>query len=270
MTIISNTTIINNYSGTNRNRYAYAPGPDPNEVRRYSGNQFTQVQIREANTPGERVSGSQYVIYHPRVSATPASRGGTPGRPATPAPARYESFNNVRPSSQYQNTNQPNYTPPANNSRSQNSGYNQPVTNPRPQNQNYNQTPANSQLNLNQPPANNPRSQNPGYNRQPNSQPVSNPPVYNQPVTNHPPNNQPSGNQPSYHPQPASSNPATTNHINDVRANQFKQTPAANTRPVQTSPIPQPSPVNHVQTTGRPSSDHNPRSEEHTSELQSL
>jgi len=27
---------------------------------------------------------------------------------------------------------------------------------------------------------------------------------------------------------------------------------------VQTSPVPQPSPVNRVQTTGRPSSDHNP------------
>ena len=45
VTIINNTTIINNYSGTNRTRYAYAPGPDPNEVRRYSGNNFTPVQL---------------------------------------------------------------------------------------------------------------------------------------------------------------------------------------------------------------------------------
>ncbi len=40
VTIIHQTTIINNYSGTNRSRYTYAPGPDPNEVRRVSGNQF--------------------------------------------------------------------------------------------------------------------------------------------------------------------------------------------------------------------------------------
>ena len=66
VTIINNTTIINNYSGTNSSRYAYAPGPDPNEVRRESGNNFTQVQLREANTPGERISGSQYMIYQPR------------------------------------------------------------------------------------------------------------------------------------------------------------------------------------------------------------
>ena len=264
VTIINNTTIINNYSGTNRNRYAYAPGPDPNEVRRYSGNQFTQVQIREANAPGERMSGSQYVIYHPRVSATPAARGGTPGRPSTPAPARYESFNNVRPSAQYQN-NQPNNTPPANNTRSQNSGYNQPAynqpANPRPQNQNYN-PPVNNQPNLNPPPANNPRQGNPGYNQPSNSQPVNNPPVNNQPANPRPQNqnyNQPpANNQPAYHPQPVQSNPAATNHINDVRANQFNQTPAASQHPVTTSPMPKPSPANHVQTTGRPSSDHNP------------
>ena len=100
ITIINNTTIINNYSGTNRNRYAYAPGPDPNEVRRVSGNNFTQAQIRETNTPGERISGNQYVIYHPRVSSSPTNRGNEATRPATPAPARYESFNNTRPSNQ--------------------------------------------------------------------------------------------------------------------------------------------------------------------------
>jgi len=126
VTIIHQTTIINNYSGTNRSRYNYAPGPDPNEVRRVSGNNFNTVQIREANTPGERISGSQYVIYHPRVNATPASRGDAPGRPATPAPARVEQFNNTRPSSQYPAYNQPSGNQPANNQRpvSENPGRN--------------------------------------------------------------------------------------------------------------------------------------------------
>jgi hypothetical protein len=45
VTIINNTTIINNYSGSNRGRYAYAPGPDPVEVRRVSGNNFVPVQV---------------------------------------------------------------------------------------------------------------------------------------------------------------------------------------------------------------------------------
>ena len=54
VTIINNTTIINNYSGSDRTHYAYAPGPDPNEVRRYSGNNFTPVQLRQSSTPGAR------------------------------------------------------------------------------------------------------------------------------------------------------------------------------------------------------------------------
>ena len=158
VTIIHETTIINNYSGTNRNRYSYAPGPDPNEVRRVSGNDFHTVQIREANTPGERVSGSQYVIYHPRVNANPAARGDANGRPATPAPARVEQFSNTRPSAQY----------PANNQRpaSENPGNNQPV---------YNQRPANN-LPANTPPANSQRQEpvNPNNNRPGNNQPAYN------------------------------------------------------------------------------------------------
>ncbi len=110
LTIINQTTIINNYSGMDRNRYAYAPGPDPNEVRRYSGNNFTPVQIRQSSTPGERMSGTDYVIYHPRVSNSPAARGDAAGRPSTPAPARYESFSNLRPSTQNPSYNQPDST----------------------------------------------------------------------------------------------------------------------------------------------------------------
>ncbi len=212
VTIINNTTIINNYSGSNRARYSYAPGPDANEVRRYSGNNFTPVQIRQANTPGARMNGSQYQIYQPRVSASNAARGDTPGRPSTPAPARYESFNNVRPSAtQYQNNNQ------------------QPQNNPRPAQQTQ---PVNNQPTYNAQPSNNPRPA------------TQNPPVNQQPVQQ----NQPANNQPA------------NNHMNDVRANQFRQTPQPAQQPVQNRTMPQPSPVNHVQTqtTGRPATDHNP------------
>jgi hypothetical protein len=236
MTIINNTTVINNYSGTNRNQYAYAPGPDPNEVRRVSGNNFTPVQLRQANTPGERFSGSQYTIYHPRVNATASPRGDAAGRPATPAPARYESFNNVRPSNQRPAYNQENNVPaPANN---------QPVNNPRPANQNPNMNqPANNP----QPPVNNPRPamQNPAFN-QPNNNP--------QPGSNNPrPANQnPNMNQPAVQPN----QPVKTN-LNDTRVNRFNQT-RANAKPAQTTTMPTPSPVNHVQTTVRPVTNHNP------------
>ena len=221
VTIISNTTIINNYSGTDRNRYAYAPGPDPNEVRRVSGNNFSTVQLREANTPGERISGSQYVIYHPRVSSTaPASRGDAVGRPAAPAPARYESFNNVRPTVQ------------------------QPSNNPRAatQNPSYN-PPANNQ------PSNNPRAaaQNPA-----NNQPSNNPGVATQ---------NPSNNLPVNNPRPAVHNPNPNQQANNHPANSTRsqnangnQSGASSGQPSNTHP----NNANHGQPAGRPATTHNP------------
>src|SRR5450755_148048 len=246
VTIINNTTIINNYSGTNRSQYAYAPGPDPVEVRRVSGNNFATVQLRQANAPGERVSGSQYMIYHPRVSAnTPAARGDAPGRPSTPAPARSESFNNVRPSTQYPANSQPNSRP-----GEQNPGYNQPNNNPHP--------PANNP----QPPANNPRpaAQNPGYNPPANNgQPaVNNPrPTAHNPGNNPPVNNgQPAANNP----RPTNQNPntnASSGRQNDSRANQNNQHQPG-THPAQPRSVTQPLPVNHTPVAGHPSPNQNP------------
>ncbi len=192
VTIINNTTIINNYSGTNRDRYAYAPGPDPNEVRRVSGNNFRQVQIHEMNTPGERVSGSQYNIYQPVVSAA-ATRADAAGRPATPAPTRYESFHNVRPNAQYPAYNQQNNNPAQANNP-------QPPANTRP----GTQSPASNQP-VNYPPANNP---GPAYPAAGNNQPVNHNrpsntnPGYDQPVT------QPQLQEPAVRPRTEPQNPA--------------------------------------------------------------
>ena len=130
VTIIHQTTIINNYSGSNRERYAYAPGPDVHEVSRVSGNQFTPVQIRQANSPEERVSGSQYVVYRPQINNAPAARGDAQGRPATPVPAHYQSFSNLQPA-----VNQPRtYNQQENNARAQQgtpNNYQQANNNPR-------------------------------------------------------------------------------------------------------------------------------------------
>jgi len=230
VTIVNQTTIINNYSGTNRNRYAYAPGPDPNEVRRVSGNQFTPVQLREANTPGERISGSQYVIYHPRVSETPAARGNNGARPATPAPARYEPFSNVRPSNRY-----PAYgEQPANPSRTamETPNNSQPAYNPRPVN--------------NQPP------NNPGRTVE---TPNNNQPDYRQRPSN---NNQalPQQNTNSAV-TPAQRNQEAAKQI-DLRTRRMTETPMPGGVQGQNTNMPKPSPANHVQTTGRPSDVHNP------------
>jgi hypothetical protein len=237
VTIINNTTVINNYSGTNRSRFAYAPGPDPNEVRRVSGNNFTPVQLREANTPGERVSGSQYMIYQPRVNATPAVHNDAAGRPSTtPAPTHYESFNNLHPSTQYPNYNQSNNNPhPANNNRqaTQNPSANQPANNqPVFNNRPVTQPPAGIQ------PANN----HPNQQQVQTNQPVTQNPVNNQPANNHPNQQQAQTNQPVKH---------------DMNANRSYQS-ATNSHTNQNNATAQPSNVNHTQTTGHPSANHNP------------
>jgi hypothetical protein len=203
VTIINNTTIINNYTGSDRNRYAYAPGPNPEEVSRYSGTAVKPVQIRQANTPGERVLGTQYVIYQPHVTSPPAAaRADVPGRPApaAPAPARYESFNNVRPSAQYPTYNQTNNNALQSNNSANASprpvptgaGYNPPAGNPQPgtPNRSAGAAPSNS-----------------GY-----TQPASNPrPSYNPPAGNSAVNNPANGSvNHTGNPRPAGSNPANS------------------------------------------------------------
>ncbi|HEY8733683.1 MAG TPA: DUF6600 domain-containing protein [Puia sp.] len=253
VTIINNTTVINNYSGTNRNRYGYAPGPDPNEARRYSGNNFTPVQLRQSSTPGARRNGSQYVIYQPRVNSSTDARGNA-GRPA---PARYQPYNNNngRPSAQNPPNNQPANNQPGNNQRPayNQPANNQPVNNPRPTyNQPAQNAPANNQPANNprsdtyNPPANNPRSDT--YNPPANNQPVNNPrpattnPAYNPPANNpRPAYNQPANNQPVNNPRPATPNPAYTPPANNKPANNPRTAPQSpdtrgqNTQPVQPS-----------------------------------
>ncbi len=236
VTIINNTTIINNYSGTNRSRYAYAPGPDPNEVRRISGNNFTPVQLREANTPGERVSGSQYMIYQPRVNATPAVRNDASGRPSTPpAPIHYESFNNLHPSPQFPNYNQSNNNAhPASNNR--------PVT----------QTPAGNQPVIN-PPANN--NNRPSAQNHANNQPAIQNPANTQPAYSHSPNNTRTDNaNPNTNQQSAQTNQPVKSNMNATRS--YQSTPNNHTN--QNNSAAQSSNVNHTQTNGRPSANHNP------------
>lgn len=243
VTIINNTTIINNYSGTNRSRYAFAPGPDPNEVRRVSGNNFAQVQLRSANSPGERVSGTQYTVYQPRVNATPAVRSDAAGRPATPAPNHYESFNNLHPSTQYPNYNQSNNnTHPANNNR------------PEPQNSSNYQAPGN------QPVSNRPATTNPAYNGPNNNKPVMQNPVNNQPAVQNPEPNQgvnngrPANNSRPSTQIPAGNQPVSTNP--NVHGNH--PNPPANVQTSQNNATPQSSNMNHVQNAGGSSANHPP------------
>jgi len=243
VTIINNTTIINNYSGSDRTRYAYAPGPNPEEVSRYSGTPVRPVQIRQANTPGERVLGTQYVIYQPHVtSPATATRADVPGRPApaTPAPARYESFNNVRPSAQY-----PTYNPPSGGSTQPNNAaggssrpvpnrgeYTQPVNGPVPGAGNH-PTPAVTQNPTYTPTGN--AASRPAYT--PPS--AGNPPPANNPANgsvNHVNNPRPSTQGPVNNPQPAVVNNHVNNHPAPAPSNPDKLRQQASSHPQNVNP----------------------------------
>ncbi len=231
VTIINNTTIINNYSGSNRASHAYAPGPDPNEVRRVSGSNIQQVHIREVNTPGSRVSGNQFDIYRPRIDAAPANRADASARPV---PARVQTLRDVRP--QVQNPNNNN-----NNTR--------PATQPAVQNPNYNN---------NTRPATQPAVQNPNYNN--NTRPATRPAVQPAPVSPTPPvTGRPSDSR--FTPRPVTNQPVP-------QQRSMPQTTPANRRPVQAKPATgtQNAPTQPVRQS--PQTQHNtiPRQEERNTE----
>lgn len=97
VTIINNTTVINNYNGNNGGRnVVYRGGPDVQEVSRVSGSSIRPVVVRESNRPGEQVYNNQYNIYRPRVNTAPVMNPAT-NRTQQPMPARVESVRDLRP-----------------------------------------------------------------------------------------------------------------------------------------------------------------------------
>ena len=238
ITIIHQTTIINNYSGTNRERYAYAPGPDVHEVSRVSGTQFTAVPIRQSNTPEERVSGGQYVIYHPQVHTEPAAHSEAGGRPAPPAPAHYQPFSSVQPAANPART----YSQQENNGRplQENLNNNQPASNTRP-------GMANSAANPSQP----------AYNHTSNTPAAA----AENPAYNHPhPANSPSSGMPNggSAQNPAHMNNGTPGQSQNLRAAQANQPPANAPRTANNSSNNPPPAVNHAQNPAKTPAMHNP------------
>lgn len=96
VTIINNTTVINNYNGNGGGRNVYRGGPDVQEVSRVSGSSIRPVVVRESNRPGEQVYNNQYNIYRPRVNSSPVINPVT-NRPQQPMPTRVESVRDLRP-----------------------------------------------------------------------------------------------------------------------------------------------------------------------------
>lgn len=64
-TIIKNSTVINNIQTTNGTRYNAGPGRD--HVQKKTGNAIAKLDLKERNTPGQKIGKNDLQLYKPRV-----------------------------------------------------------------------------------------------------------------------------------------------------------------------------------------------------------
>ena len=87
VTIINNTTVINNVQGTNAGKYS--AGPERFEAEKRAGRTFTPLAVKEISKPGQNVSKDQLQIYRPQVQKNNANG-------AKPAPVKVASIKDLK------------------------------------------------------------------------------------------------------------------------------------------------------------------------------
>ena len=224
VTIVNNTTIINNYNngygGNNngRNNPVYNPGPSVNQVEQTTGSRVRKYNVVEANKPqASQISNNSIRVFRPAVNQQATTS-------ENPRPPKVMDINQIRNTSR-------NTTNPTNNANSQPAA---PVREfPKTQ------TP---QINRNEPPVNNQPSVSPERNSTPAR---VFPRTYNQnqperPATTNPvPQNDnrvaPANNQPAVHAN--SNNTPVRTFPNQRQFNRNDQ--PTNQAPTQVQPEPQ-------------------------------
>lgn len=93
VTIINNSTVINNFQRDNSTQVRYNAGPNRTEVQRRSGKTIPQVTLRERNRPGQNLSNRELQIYRPRVEKRRASE-------REPAPSKVVRLKDVKSAEQ--------------------------------------------------------------------------------------------------------------------------------------------------------------------------
>jgi hypothetical protein len=89
ITIINNSTVINNVRNDGRSHVRYNGGPDRNDVQRRSGNNVTPIVIRESNKPGQHLNKSDMEVYRPRIEQNNNDR-------QRPVPAKVKELKDMR------------------------------------------------------------------------------------------------------------------------------------------------------------------------------
>ncbi|MCD0472470.1 DUF6600 domain-containing protein [Flavobacterium sp. JAS] len=115
VTIIKNSTVINNMRSDNATRVRYNAGPDRTEVQKRTGRTISSVTLRERKSPGQNLNKKELQLYRPQVE-----KNRTTGR--EPAPSKVTQLKDVKPDVQR-------------NARTQPQRENQPVRQQQPQQQ---------------------------------------------------------------------------------------------------------------------------------------
>jgi len=90
ITIINNSTVINNTYIDKSHNTIYHGGPDRTDVEKHAGRTINPVAITERRDPGQNVSKNQMQIYRPRVQTNYASAN-------KPAPSKEISYRDAKP-----------------------------------------------------------------------------------------------------------------------------------------------------------------------------
>ncbi|MGI8951553.1 MAG: DUF6600 domain-containing protein [Chitinophagaceae bacterium] len=115
VTIIKNSTIINNVYVDKSRNVTYVRGPQRDEVQKVTGREIKPVVIKEVNKPEQKVTNGQLEIYKPVVQKT--------NNGIKPAPKKVVNLSDVKQNSNNaskSDNNQSNNNPPNNNSSDNN------------------------------------------------------------------------------------------------------------------------------------------------------
>jgi hypothetical protein len=88
--IFRSTRMIDNVHTDNRQGTAYFSGPDPSEVQRATGRNIRNVNVRDYDRPGHKISSNELRIYRPRIENN-AAQG------SRPSPSRITDIKDIKP-----------------------------------------------------------------------------------------------------------------------------------------------------------------------------
>ena len=154
-TIISNSTVINNFREDRTRNVRYNVGPDRTEIEKHAGKTFTPIAIKESSMPAQNLRKDQLEIYRPQVQKNISAE-------QKPAPSKVVGWKRNQPMKQ-QPTQQP--------------GQQQPTT---------------QQPTKQQPAPQQPTKQQPTHQQQRQQQPTTEQPTKGQPTQQQSTNKQPS------------------------------------------------------------------------------